>query len=635
MARILTPEEEKAYLAGASPKPKEGFNALISGFTDPISRVGRGIASLPSILTGGKSVYLNNGELDEYKNPMNIAKDVASVASLALPVGGVGQGVMGALKAGAIAGGLGGFGGTYGQNDIGQTLQGTLGGAATGGILNAGLAKALPFLAKGGTIGKVAREGEQIAPNILQKAGKGLQKAGKGLQNTGVEVGLGKAGSFTEKQAQEQLIQDAIRRTKGENIYNPAKAIDTAKNKVGQELGDQYAQHAKTQGNIFGTNDMMSNFEQKDIVRLAHAIKMTPEELVQKMQARLNSYGIKDKSLKVLLSGEAKLSATDLWKLSQDTSGATQKLAKGANLSPADEIDLLLHSQANSLLQNEPSLSSLSKLNSEYHALSNGQIPTGENQIQGQTLRIPFMGSGLGNEAGIGIPIPNITRAGTRIVGKGVEGVGNLMAGKGVGQANIPAFLPFLNNAGLQQGIRKGAIYNATRPQQAGEQAQAMKQPQSMNAPVTNEASDKYDFAFQTMLQQGMSPVDAQKQAQALTGYAPEKETAAMKNGRVALKNASDGLDTLEQLFKEHGSDIPFVGGLSAMNPLDPTSQQFDMVTNLIAQNIAKASEGGKLSDNDRTFFLSKLPKMNDTKATALAKLQMLKQMNMQSQENI
>lgn len=120
----------------------------------------------------GTENFLSRDEQEQYKNPLNVAKDFASVIAL-----GAGGPITGGL--------LGGFGSTYGQDDLQSTVMGTGIGGLTGGAFKVG-GKAFQGLGN-----KLTNPANQSGNGMLAKIGKGIvnkaddQEAGSFVRRIG------------------------------------------------------------------------------------------------------------------------------------------------------------------------------------------------------------------------------------------------------------------------------------------------------------------------------------------------------------------------------------------------------------------------------------------------------------------
>lgn len=176
--------DENGRVIGQIPQKKEPnfLQQILGSFLNPADRLVRGsyqaAARTGTNLAGAQNPmdvlqgligernnsskinFLSDYENEQYKNPLNIAKDVASVSAPFVP----GTGIVPLLGSGALAG----FGGTYGQNDFNSTATGTVTGGATAGALGI-LGKGLSKLLGGG-------QGNKFT-NFLKKSGTGLEES--------------------------------------------------------------------------------------------------------------------------------------------------------------------------------------------------------------------------------------------------------------------------------------------------------------------------------------------------------------------------------------------------------------------------------------------------------------------------
>ena len=81
-----------------------------------------------------------------------------------------------------------------------------------------------------------------------------------------------------------------------------------------------------------------------------------------------------------------------------------------------------------------------------------------------------------------------------------------------------------------------------------------------------------------------------------------------------SLDNSLLNLDFVERVLQENqGAFDPIRGRLASLNPYDETANKINQASLVAAQNIGRALEGGKLTDNDIARYQRALPNINDT----------------------
>ena len=593
------------------PQNKDFLTSLVTGITDPLSRLQRGISNVSAKATGGNQNYLNSQETEDYKNPWNVAKDVASAGSLVIPGGG--------LKSLIGAGAAQGFGSSYGNDNATDSLKSTLAGGAMGGALG----KALPFLGK-----MFGKGGSQVAEQAATKPSF-LRNAGNALEDSGIGNDISKTGKFTEGEAKQALVGDTLRKY-GVKDLNKAKAVDKATNLVGSDLGKAYETHSKQIGKIFDANDIASTVDQNAINRVAFEKfgDVSPENIAKVKNLLRDELGSFGDSANGIVNKNSKLDANGLWKYVRDNADIVQKVKSGKTVSAIDEARMSLYETAKDILNNEPSLSGLQDLNAQYGALKAVQKPTASIQRQGQTTRLPGFGSGIGNEAGIGLPLGNVMTGAKTIAGRGLNKAADLVEGKGLQIPGLEKAMPFLNNPLVQRGV-VGAGLNATQSQEQPDQMESsqMDQSQMQQDPAIAEQADRYQQAFELYFQ--MFEGDAAKaaqQAEALTGYSPEGDTKNLSSADRKLQSyANSGLnslDTIEQILtsdsgSQFGAQLPGpLGFLKSAN-----SRQLETAISNAADSIGRLRSGGALNKDEEARFRAQLPTMFDDPETVKMKL--------------
>jgi len=95
-----------------------------------------------------------------------------------------------------------------------------------------------------------------------------------------------------------------------------------------------------------------------------------------------------------------------------------------------------------------------------------------------------------------------------------------------------------------------------------------------------------------------------------------------------SLDNSLLNLDFVERVLQENqGAFDPIRGRLASLNPYDDTANKINQASLVAAQNIGRALEGGKLTDNDIARYQRALPNINDTPDQAQNKINELRRL--------
>ena len=95
-----------------------------------------------------------------------------------------------------------------------------------------------------------------------------------------------------------------------------------------------------------------------------------------------------------------------------------------------------------------------------------------------------------------------------------------------------------------------------------------------------------------------------------------------------SLDNSLLNLDFVERVLQENqGAFDPIRGRLASLNPYDDTANKINQASLVAAQNIGRALEGGKLTDNDIARYQRALPNINDTPDQAQNKIDELRRL--------
>jgi len=95
-----------------------------------------------------------------------------------------------------------------------------------------------------------------------------------------------------------------------------------------------------------------------------------------------------------------------------------------------------------------------------------------------------------------------------------------------------------------------------------------------------------------------------------------------------SLDNSLLNLDFVERVLQENqGAFDPIRGRVASLNPYDDTANEINQASLVAAQNIGRALEGGKLTDNDIARYQRALPNINDTPDQAQNKIDELRRL--------
>lgn len=200
-----------------------------------------------------------------------------------------------------------------------------------------------------------------------------------------------------------------------------------------------------------------------------------------------------------------------------------------------------------------------------------------------------------------------------------------------------------LDEISIQKGERETQDYerkhDATRPELGAQKSLFKKlgakfgfspeQVDAMNAEdlegLRKAVNDQLDA--ETAIRLGGMRVNAPPKPHALT--AGQSETLS---GHDAALKQLDGVDTA---IGEYGGIMgPVEGRARGFNPYDTDAKTFDAKLKLVAQNVGKALEGGKLAEGDITRYRQMLPNLSDTPDVAKRKVEALRELVRQKQRS-
>lgn len=200
-----------------------------------------------------------------------------------------------------------------------------------------------------------------------------------------------------------------------------------------------------------------------------------------------------------------------------------------------------------------------------------------------------------------------------------------------------------LDEITFQKGDRESQDYerkhDATRPELGAQKSLFKKlgakfgytpeQVDAMNAEdlegLRKSVNDQLDA--ETAIRLGGMRVNAPPKPHALT--AGQSETLSGHDSAIKqLDGVEAGIDNYAPMMG------PVEGRARGANPYDTEAQAFDAQLKLVAQNVGKALEGGKLAEGDIARYRKMLPNLSDTPAVAKRKVQALRELVRQKQQS-
>jgi hypothetical protein len=190
-------------------------------------------------------------------------------------------------------------------------------------------------------------------------------------------------------------------------------------------------------------------------------------------------------------------------------------------------------------------------------------------------------------------------------------------------------------------------------PDRAQAYSSVMKQLEQQGVPMQNVPKDasgnylydpghfkrSYEIGHQTkealdnqLLQKQIAKTAAdtdKTEKEKVKGLASEQsdKMAGFQSSRAMLGDLRKAIEVNEDAFG------PVSGRLASWNPYNKQGQQLGALFGKASQILGKALEGGKLTDQDRIYYMGLLPKQSDTKQVALDKVDQLERM-LADQEN-
>lgn len=640
-------------------KRKQKDSLLRSIFASP-DRLLRGMQQQIGNSLGNNDTYMSGTELENYKNPLNIAKDIAGTASFVVPGGG--------MKNVITAGALGGFGSTYGNDK--DTLKGTLTGGALGGGL--GLAgKGLSKLAgKIGTKGATAtgpitankltqatkpatktvinREAEELGERLSKALNsvdesynlKGIQKANQGFKDlSGARIGSSQNAKYgTDVVTSRRQAQSVLREL---GLPENLDGIKQAKSKLGDamdgyitQLEKQYPTRAFSPEKIFDDNFTRQLDNLVDLNK-----QITPETLRSKAVSFLNQgkYGeMQDFLTRKLKTGDLTQAVRDI------NQGLRTGKLSGADKKLAELIKDRINEQLGTVA---PQYNNLSR---SYAVLSSVDNPTALIQERGmqQTASINPATELLGKLANFTKPVvgkagefatnPQMPKSLSSLLNKTKTAVSTGKTNQYLERLSKTLNDPRLT-AILAQGMQKGA----QMPSYMAEETQGQyPDPVAMGGGdvVGGYTQDQVNQILGQYLQAGYSLNDIEKMQK--LGIIPSVSgvgamTADTKNQLRSTEISLQKIQELKDAFNQKGSSIPYVGGIQTVNPLDAEGGGFGTLIGTINQEIMKSLEGGRMTDADVKRYKPYMPQATDTKERAIEKINNLEKLLLTQRETI
>ncbi len=615
------------------------------------------------------------------------AQNIAGVASFAVPGGGA---IPSMVAKGALAGGLAGFGAAEEPEDImGSVKSGVLGGGLAAGALGIGgklLGKAAGK-ARGPALGqvddainsqatKLAKQGmpddeiarvlgtasgmdnarlNYITQNLQgEKAQKALgelieqtpqggavsgtiddllakgmidqpiqppgavSKLGKGLSGKGKDMRYRQLG-FDAQKAKQGGLAYASNLTKDKRVIGEGlEEFGLKLNSDGlSELAERAGQSREAALFTNKIDDNMSNIVSSlsDDFAMSNQIDKTNASALLQREANkfLTDSGI-DQPLSTFLGEGVSINQMDLHTIVQGTQDDYWRIvSKGAGNASLDErARAVLHSYAkNKLVTKIPEYGKYNKIFSTLYKHNPGIIKAYNQSGLRQLAKANLIGQG--------------TDVAQRLGAEGMMKGGQLLQGVG----NVPGTSQVSNLLGKAGGINMsnrlapllGAHANIAQGQQpATPQAQS-----GMAGGMDQYSGLRNALGMQPSIGAGGAPAGVSTGGKALPA--------------TQVKDLSDMQDTLLKLDElegmitgEYGGYFgPIQGGVAGdiaqSVGLSGERSTIQSITNVLAQSMGKALEGGKLTDADIERYRQMLPNLKDTPGNALKKLQMVRQM--------
>lgn len=598
----FTPKEEDKGLVGN----------IVSSMVDPFSRLGRGLSNVVGAKIGGDQNFLSDEEKEAYKNPWNVAKDLASAGSVFIPGAAAGSGIKGAAVAGAKTGALSGFGSTYNQNTE-DTIKGTLTGAAGGSVLGA----ALPFLGKalGGKGNKVAQESAENASKggFFDKA-KSKFDLMKGAE---LEVPMGK-GSFNPYDTKLSLVSNLDKRGLPKTLDGIKEGMQRAGSEINPYLDDVLAKSGgkRIPGGTILDDDFANQLKSIELgigAKPGSTKSFVNEFLTSKDLRGTGSAMARDFNVADAVTGVQKINAA-----------LRDKTLTG----PRKQVAMALKDRLDDVIAKEaPGYKDLAK---EYAIYATAENPTATKLLKGdQTASQNVLQTFL--------PASQLKNKATKALGDVGSRTLDALKGKGLSIPGLEKAMPFLNNGVTQKGLVLGGLagsrgggsrQESMAPESIEESFGPDQEAQIMESQYRQaDIEQRYNEAFNTLLEMGYKPVDAQKNAMALVspmgGEGEGKGPTVNDKKTYSYANAGlRSLDEIENILSKDGganwgAQLPgALGFLKSSN-----SRQLETAIANAADSIGRLRSGGAVSKDEEERFRNQLPGLFDDPETARRKL--------------
>jgi hypothetical protein len=552
---------------------------------------------------------------------------------------------VGTLIGAGLGGLLGGTGGRVVENEVRDhriglgdalkegALSGALGAAGEGFQLakagkavteSSSLLHPLSNIAAGGE----ARAAGEVAPGVVQGVGRDVKANAMGLAQGASAPGIDKIGA----RQSDQLV-NAV--TKSFNVKAGApesvqRALEPKIQNLGKELASKYAANnaplTTEEVNRIGTN----------IIQKASSLGGVDSTLAGQhaLDEATKISGVKD--------------VNGLWKYVQEVEDHMNFLRKAGSATPAQEAILgTVRDEIRPILDSK--VPGLAELNAKY---SNG--------LQADRL----LRSASTNSRGGIFPrllSLNPVRSGEAKIGSTVEGVGRVLSGTGNPLTAVTKQAKYQLPGNLLQAIQglgasqdqsniwdtypntttnanspTNILNNSNMPPSSADPTQQSMDSLDNGVDNSTAPSDNpFDPSNATanikkILANGGKPKDVQDYVSLVAALqsiqANANPTAKPLNSTAAgvVSDLQNGIANIQQLGEQIGtSDVngPLKGFLRSKNPFDTNAQSLQANIARVKQVIGKALEGGVLRKEDEVKYQKILPTLNDTDATAQAKI--------------
>ena len=565
------------------PQSKNGISGFLGGFFKQPLQLGKNlindIGTLGSMaVSGGKNTgspmigskqdywnRLEQANTDPNALAVQTLKNAAGTVAFGVPAGGglFGTGLGGAVKASAVAGGLGGFGASAPGQELESIGTGALFGGVTGGVLN----KA------GGLFGK-----SKIGKSLQKKIFTGLKASDVemtpnqfNLAKTSILDDLGLKGiKVNTGDDVANALPDLIS-SYSDDIARNSTELPGAKQDILSDIVEKYGKGKNGQKQLAGI------FKDPQMARVKDALNALPDNPQALDLVKVNQL-IKEVggSYKGVTEGGAGLKKQILTNI--------RSKIRGNIKGPVDNF-----------------------LTKQSYAIKFAEKMT---KAAEKTLGPRYMGLG----ANVKNPVQQMASR----IGRAGEGIGEKMS-----TSKIPGILgqvaPIL--AGQQ-----GAITQEDLTQPQGQLPVGLETTGLFGGQGAGMTQEQQQSKFIELVNSGYSPTEAQtimKNAYGTGGgkTIPATQLADLGDTQAALQN----LGTLNEQFQaSQGAFGPIEGKLRSLNPWDQSAQQAKATIFTVKQIIGKGLEGGVLRKEDEYKYAQILPKLSDTSEQVAYKIQLL-----------